>query len=161
MDPPLPPPSTRSKTSTQHSNLRTPITLNSMGGTNPFASKSSATLQREVMEAYSTPDLPSGRDWTEADDAVSSRSTRVQIELAECVETKIITTTTTTKRSYPPLLVRPPRSLQSLNSKEYPLALKKTPQELASFSYEVDGEVIHFREDDRLSSAAQVCHIKL
>jgi len=85
--------------------------------------------------------------WDESDEIVSHRTTRLQIELAECVETKTVTTTTTTKRSYPPLLAHPPRCLESLDIKEYPLALKPTPFELANFSYEVNGEMVHFRED--------------
>jgi F-box and WD-40 domain protein CDC4 len=88
-----------------------------------------------------------GMGWEEPDDIVSQRTTRLQIELAECVETKTVTTTTTTKRSYPPLLIQPPRSLESLDAKEYPLALKPTPYELTNFSYEVNGEIVHFRED--------------
>lgn len=36
------------------------------------------------------------------------------------------------------MFVREPRPLTSLDSKEYPLAHKSTPPELANFSYGVD-----------------------
>ncbi|CAJ2505840.1 Uu.00g132340.m01.CDS01 [Anthostomella pinea] len=62
---------------------------------------------------------------------------RIKFDLAECIETKTITTTTTTKRSYPPLLVRESRPLLSLDSKEFPLAQKPTPPELANFTFDV------------------------
>jgi F-box and WD-40 domain protein CDC4 len=70
---------------------------------------------------------------------------RIQIGVAECVETKTVTTTTTTKRSYPPLLVRQ-QPLASLDPKKYPLALKDTPPELAKFSFELDGQMMDFDE---------------
>ncbi|TGJ88599.1 hypothetical protein E0Z10_g158 [Xylaria hypoxylon] len=64
---------------------------------------------------------------------------RIKFGVAECIETKTITTTTTTKRSYPPLLVRESRPLFSLDAKEFPLARKPTPPELAHFAFSVDG----------------------
>ncbi|OAA57099.1 WD40 repeat-like-containing domain protein [Niveomyces insectorum RCEF 264] len=76
--------------------------------------------------------------WEDAKESDVSRGSRLQFEVAECVETKTITTTTTTKRSYPPLYVREPRSLQSLDAKEYPLATKPTPPELARFTFDLD-----------------------
>ncbi|KAI0026256.1 WD40-repeat-containing domain protein [Xylariomycetidae sp. FL0641] len=63
---------------------------------------------------------------------------RINFNITECIETKTITTTTTTKRAYPPLFVRETRPLLSLDSKEYPLAQKPTPPELASFSFHLD-----------------------
>jgi F-box and WD-40 domain protein CDC4 len=86
--------------------------------------------------------------WAEGQDKVSQRTSRLQIELAECVETKTVTTTTTTKRSYPPLLVRQ-RSLASLDQKEYPLAAKDTPPELANFSFELDGQIVDFDDEQQ------------
>lgn len=95
-------------------------------------------------------------DWIEGRNAVSRRTSSLQIELAECVETKTITTTTTTKRSYPPLLVRQP--LNSLDPKEYPLALQNPPAELMSFQYEIDeASTSHSSE----SSAKLVCNIRI
>ncbi|KAK6957188.1 hypothetical protein Daesc_002474 [Daldinia eschscholtzii] len=71
------------------------------------------------------------------DDADSLSHPRLKFDVAECIETKTVTTTTTTKRSYPPLLVRESKPLSSLDSKEYPLAQKPTPPELANFTFNV------------------------
>jgi len=62
----------------------------------------------------------------------------IKFDVAECIETKTVTTTTTTKRSYPPLRVRETRALASLNVKEYPLARKPTPPELAHVTFGID-----------------------
>lgn len=86
--------------------------------------------------------------WDDANDDAASRGARLQFEVAECVETKTVTTTTTTKRSYPPLYVREPRPLQSLDAKEYPLATKATPPELSKFTIDLDS----FPESDVWSS---------
>lgn len=85
--------------------------------------------------------------WVEGDDMVSRSTSRLHIELAECVETKTVTTTTTTKRSYPPLLIQQ-QSLEKLNIKEYPLAMKQPPAELLQFSYEVEGDSALAEEDN-------------
>lgn len=74
-------------------------------------------------------------NWDDAD--ALSPHPRMKFEVAECIETKTITTTTTTKRSYPPVFVREPRPLTTLDSKEYPLAQKPTPPELANFTFDV------------------------
>ncbi|KAH8164120.1 hypothetical protein CIB48_g4120 [Xylaria polymorpha] len=71
-------------------------------------------------------------------DAISPHP-RIKFGLAECIETKTVTTTTTTKRSYPPLLVRESRPLLSLDAKEFPLARKPTPPELAHIAFSIDG----------------------
>lgn len=57
--------------------------------------------------------------------------------MAECIETKTVTTTTTTKRAYPSLPF-PNQALDLLDAKEYPLAVKPTPLQLRNISYEVD-----------------------
>ncbi|KAI1820708.1 WD40 repeat-like protein [Xylaria intraflava] len=67
---------------------------------------------------------------------------RINFGVAECIETKTVTTTTTTKRSYPPLLVRESRPLLSLDAKEFPLAQKPTPPELANFTFRLDDQDI-------------------
>jgi F-box and WD-40 domain protein CDC4 len=96
--------------------------------------------------------------WIEGDDAVSRHTARLQIELAECVETKTVTTTTTTKRSYPPLLV-PQMSLDKLDVKEYPLAHKPTPPELANLSYGIDEQVEGLHENSFGALEEQVRYI--
>jgi F-box and WD-40 domain protein CDC4 len=72
--------------------------------------------------------------WKEPEDSPGGPA-RLQFEVAECVETKTITTTTTTKRSYPPLFVREPLSL---DTREYPLATRATPPELTRFTLNLD-----------------------
>jgi F-box and WD-40 domain protein CDC4 len=84
------------------------------------------------------------------DDSISRHTSTLQIGVAECVETKTVTTTTTTKRSYPPLLIRH-QSLDNLDAKEYPLASRPTPSELLSFSYDIDP-----LNDDRLVLPNQI-----
>lgn len=66
----------------------------------------------------------------------SGRAAKLQYELG-CVETKTITTTTTTKRSYPPLFIRQPRPLETLDVKEYPLAQGPTPPDLRKFTLDL------------------------
>jgi F-box and WD-40 domain protein CDC4 len=66
----------------------------------------------------------------------------------ECIETKTITTTTTTKRSYPPLFLRQPRDVHSLDSKEYPLASRPTPPELRRLTYDLYEHDLSRWEDD-------------
>jgi F-box and WD-40 domain protein CDC4 len=77
-------------------------------------------------------------DWQERPE---SRTSSIQIDLEECVETKTVTTTTTTKRSYPPLQIQRP-SLSRLDAKEYPLASRELPLELQKFSYALDDDSI-------------------
>ncbi|KAI0405164.1 WD40 repeat-like protein [Xylaria palmicola] len=69
---------------------------------------------------------------------------RINFGLAECIETKTVTTTTTTKRSYPPLLLRETKPLLSLDTKEFPLARKPTPPELANFAFSIDARDSYF-----------------
>ena len=87
----------------------------------------------------------------EEDDATVTRHRMMQMQFAEeCIETKTITTTTTTKRSYPPLFVREPRDLDLLDSKEYPLAARPTPPELRKLTFDLgncDGEAWSFEDD--------------
>ena len=71
--------------------------------------------------------------WNEPDHSLG-RPARLHFDVAECVETKTVTTTTTTKRSFPPLFIREPRPLESLDTKEYPLAMRATPPELSRFT---------------------------
>jgi hypothetical protein len=101
-----------------------------------------------------------GIKWDEDGDAPSSRTSRLQIDLAECVETKTVTTTTTTKRSYPPILFRQ-RPLEELDIKEYPLANTPTPKQLTRFSYGVNAQEMAFFGDESRSSAPMVLHLIL
>lgn len=97
-------------------------------------------------------------DSDEAD--ISGPAPRLQFEIAQCVETKTVTTTTTTKRSFPPLFVRQPRPLETLDTKEYPLAQGPTPLDLRKFTLDLnesDDDVVwsfnepSFRHIDQVS----------
>ncbi|GAB1315489.1 SCF ubiquitin ligase complex subunit cdc4 [Madurella fahalii] len=71
----------------------------------------------------------------------------------ECIETKTVTTTTTTKRSYPPLFLREPQALHSLDSKEYPLASRPTPPELRKLTFDIgDFEPDGWPEDEEVDT---------
>ena len=160
MDPPLRPSSLRRTSSTQNFKSFPPNDLAQDASPTPLALKAQKIIQGERGE-YLAPNHMSGLGWEENDDIISRSTTRLEVGLAECVETKTVTTTTTTKRSYPPLLVQPPRSLHTLDAKEYPLALKPTPYELTNFSYEVNGQIVHFCEDKPASSLSAVCNLRL
>lgn len=112
----------------------------------PAPTKPSASLRGNMSSGTGSRRVSRGWDEEETQ-TVTHDDLKVEIELAECVETRTVTTTTTTKRSYPPILVRQSRPLQSLDAKEYPLAQKPTPPELSQFSYLVDGgRTVYFRE---------------
>lgn len=95
--------------------ISTPSTDERVESGRPRSSQTTVSVNFEEADALSTP--------------------RLKFQVQECVETKTITTTTTTKRSYPPIFVRESRPLSSLDSKEYPLAQKPTPPELAHFTF--------------------------
>jgi hypothetical protein len=88
------------------------------------------------------------------EDASSDGPRRFQFEVSECVETKTVTTTTTTKRTFPPIFVGESRRLESLDAKEYPLAAKPTPPELAKFSFEMPPPLEEEAWDERTPSKA-------
>ena len=143
MEPPAKPPAKRRAVSMQSSNITQPQYISDTSPS-PVASKKPLRGRSEPRHPHSRSQLVS-IGWEEGDDTVSRRTSTLQMELAECVETKIVTTTTTTKRSYPPLLIQQ-HSLEKLDAKEYPLALKPTPPELATFSYEIDGRLVDLYE---------------
>lgn len=74
---------------------------------------------------------------------------RFELQVSECVETKTVTTTTRLTRKFPRIFLRDPAPLETLDHKEYPLALKPTPPELLQFSYE---ELEEERLDDESSN---------
>jgi F-box and WD-40 domain protein CDC4 len=84
--------------------------------------------------------------WFE-DEATVTRHQTMQFA-EECIETKTVTTTTTTKRSYPPLFLREPRDVHSLDSKEYPLAARPTPPELRRLTFSLDDEIEGWVNDE-------------
>ncbi|KFY83090.1 hypothetical protein V498_08303 [Pseudogymnoascus sp. VKM F-4517 (FW-2822)] len=149
MEPPRWPPATRQATAAQRAKLLPPNHI-----TTDLSPKATFTPQDSQPDGCVTPTPQDEMSWEGQVNQESRDSSTFQIDLAECVETKTVTTTTTTKRSYPPLFVRPPLPLESLDLKQYPLARKSTPEAISSFSYEVNGEVVHFREDRKPSSSA-------
>ena len=157
MDPPQRPSALRRSTSTHNGKPLPTLGLRKDNSPGPFSTDETKILRGISTEKRINSVQTSGMEWVEPDDIVSQSTTRLQVELAECVETKTVTTTTTTKRSYPPLIVRPPRSLHSLDAREYPLALKPTPHELTNFSFEIDGKIVHLCEDAPMSSRSAVC----
>ncbi|KAL7897362.1 WD40 repeat-like protein [Trichoderma sp. TUCIM 5745] len=97
----------------------------SQQGLEPRRPRSGHTQTVSVNIAESTP--PSG-------------NRRFQLHVSECVETKTVTTTTRLTRKFPQVFVHDPAPLESLDTKEYPLATKPTPPELADFSYSFGAE---------------------
>jgi len=75
-------------------------------------------------------------------------STVGQFSLAPTTQTTVVTTTTTTTTSFPQLLMRPPRNLNELDPKEFPLAAVPTPSNLKRFCFDLNGKPTHFRETD-------------
>lgn len=73
-----------------------------------------------------------------------------QLHVSECVETKTVTTTTRLTRKFPQVFVRDPTPLTNLDAREYPLAMKPTPPELAGFSltYPRHSDDDHYYEQD-------------
>lgn len=99
--------------------------------------KGSPPVQKttEIRRPRANQRLTVSFDDSESD--TSGRAAKLQYELAQCVETKTVTTTTTTKRSYPPLFIRQPRPLETLDVKEYPLAQGPTPPDLRKFTLDL------------------------
>jgi F-box and WD-40 domain protein CDC4 len=121
----------------------------------PFASSAKSQEDGETGFPFprSTQTLSVG--WKDGEDKASRHGSTMHIEVAECVETKTVTTTTTTKRSYPPLHVWQ-RPLSSLDAKEYPLALKATPPELADLSFKYEEQLMNLYDDERTTSGREV-----
>ncbi|KAI9648928.1 SCF ubiquitin ligase complex subunit cdc4 [Ciborinia camelliae] len=143
MDPPHRPQS-KHRTAPESAQISGPQKFTSNASPSPFTSNPKV-LQHSVKTRR--PSQTVSLAWQDGDDTVGNMS-RFQVELADIIETKTVTTTTTTKRSYPPLLIQNPRPLDSLDAKEYPLAFKPTPPELTKFSYEIGGQQMEFEEED-------------
>jgi F-box and WD-40 domain protein CDC4 len=71
-----------------------------------------------------------------------------QFSYAPTTQTTVVTTTTTTTTTFPQLLMKPPRQLNKLDPKEYPLAAVPTPAALKRFCFDVNGKPTYFREED-------------
>ncbi|KAI9770438.1 MAG: SCF ubiquitin ligase complex subunit cdc4 [Geoglossum simile] len=78
-----------------------------------------------------------------------------QFSYAPATQTTVVTTTTTTTTSFPPLLLKPPRNLNELDPKQYPLASTPTPSSIRRFCFNLEGTPTHFREADDASKSLQ------
>jgi F-box and WD-40 domain protein CDC4 len=125
------------------------------GSPSPFASSSKSMQGDSEVQHPRSRNQTVSIEWIGGDDPSPRRTSRLQIELAECVETKTVTTTTTTKRSYPPLLIRE-QLLDNLDTKEYPLALKAIPAGVANFSYDINEELEDIYDNDH-ARLVEVC----
>lgn len=92
----------------------------------------------EVRRPRTNQKLTVSFDDNDESDPAGRSAAKLQYEIAECVETRTVTTTTTTKRSFPPLFIRQPRPLEALDTKEYPLAQGPTPPDLRKFTLDLN-----------------------
>ncbi len=81
-----------------------------------------------------------------------------QFSYAPTTQTTVVTTTTTTTLTFPQLVMKPPRMLNELDPKEFPLAAVPTPAPLKRFCFDLNGKPTHFREEDNAEqSIREVC----
>ncbi|KAK5451575.1 SCF ubiquitin ligase complex subunit cdc4 [Exophiala xenobiotica] len=78
-----------------------------------------------------------------------------QLSFAPATQTTVVTTTTTTTTRFPPFLMRPPRQMQELDLKHYPLAANPTPANLKKIQFEIGGRQTIFSEADDTSLALE------
>lgn len=104
----------------------------------PKGSSPTAQKTTEIRRPRANQRLTVSFDDADEQDVDGRSAARLQYEVAQCVETRTVTTTTTTKRSYPPLFIRQPRPLETLDTKEYPLAQGPTPPDLRKFTLDLN-----------------------
>lgn len=78
-----------------------------------------------------------------------------QLSFAPATQTTVVTTTTTTTTKFPPFLMRPPRQMQELDLKQYPLAASRTPVSLRKIHFEIGGRQTIFSEAEDTSLALE------
>lgn len=76
-------------------------------------------------------------------DVVSPHAVVGQIS---ATQTMVVTTTTTTTTSFPPLLLNPPKHLDDMDPKQYPLAASSTPTSIKKLCFDVEGRTTTFEE---------------
>ena len=74
---------------------------------------------------------------------------------APATKTTVVTTTTTTTTNFPPLVMKAPRHLHSLDPKMYPLASSPTPQSIKRFCVDIGGRSTVFREAENSADTLQ------
>ncbi|KAL2428373.1 Cell division control protein 4 [Exophiala dermatitidis] len=124
-----------------------------MDGTGPdghqFRPMASATSQR-----------PSSRGFSVGPRDVEPNSVLGQFSFAPATQTTVVTTTTTTTTKFPPLLMRPPRRMQELDPKQYPLAAAPTPAHLRQIHFEIGGKQTIFREAEDTTVALEQLEVE-
>ena len=90
---------------------------------------------------------------------VTPYTTVGQFSYAPTTQTTVVTTTTTTTTTFPPLVMKPPRQLNELDPKEYPLASVPTPSILKRFCFDVNGKPTYFREEDNAEDSIRQVRI--
>lgn len=86
---------------------------------------------------------------------VDSNTLLGQFSFAPATQTTVVTTTTTTTTKFPPFLMRPPRRMQELDLKQYPLAASPTPTNLRKIHFEIGGKQTVFREAEDTTLALE------
>ncbi|KIW14778.1 hypothetical protein PV08_07563 [Exophiala spinifera] len=86
---------------------------------------------------------------------VESNALLGQFSYAPATQTTVVTTTTTTTTKFPPILMRPPRRMQDLDLKQYPLAASPTPASLKKIHFEIGGRHTIFCEAHDTSLALE------
>ncbi|KAL6233161.1 hypothetical protein BDW75DRAFT_232197 [Aspergillus navahoensis] len=71
-----------------------------------------------------------------------------QFSFAPATQTTVVTTTTTTTTTFPPLFIKPPRTVRELDPKLYPLASSPTPSALKNIRFDIGGKSVVFNEPD-------------
>jgi F-box and WD-40 domain protein CDC4 len=102
---------------------------------------------------------PRRRDLDELRDAglhkATSSANLGQFAFAPATRTTVVTTTTTTTTSFPPLVLKAPRSTRELDPKMYPLASSPTPASLRNIRFELGGRPVIFNEPEDTMGAFQ------
>lgn len=109
--------------------------------------------QRPRLRVTSHAQRPPSRDLHTYSQGVDSNSLLGQFSFAPATQTTVVTTTTTTMTKFPPFLMRPPRRMQELDIKQYPLAASPTPASLKKIHFEIGGKqtIFHETEDTTLA----------
>ncbi|KAF2690177.1 WD40 repeat-like protein [Lentithecium fluviatile CBS 122367] len=83
-------------------------------------------------------------------------TTMAHLSIAPATTTTVVTTTTTTTTKFPPMVLKPPRSLRDRDPKEFPLANARTPENIRKFLFEAGGGQASFQEaDDGIDTIAE------
>lgn len=107
------------------------------------------------------PEYSNGTEGTKTLEGDSrSEPTIGEFSLPPTTQTTVVTTTTTTTTKFPPLVMRAPRPLRTLDPKRYPLAAAPTPDSLKDIKFDIKGRPLLFHEaDDGAKALAQVRRI--